>query len=157
MTCINERPHLLWRSLYLLKNSIEMNVVCSFSATNKAQHSGFGLVECLISLMILSTSILMVMSIGLRQIQQSRETLLQNQLYQQIDSLCFFIYQHPQNASMIIDSWKNQFTLLFPQAKTYAQFQEKKLVVDIEMQGYSLKVIANGMCSKKTLTRHDAR
>lgn len=134
-----------------------MNVVCSFSVTLKDQHSGFGLLECLITLVILSTSILMVMSESLRQIQRSREMLLLNQLYQEVDSLCLFVNQHEADAALIVDEWESQFAILFPQAKSHIHLTAKTLMIEIDIHPYTLKVIAHGMRSKKSLTRHDAR
>ncbi len=99
----------------------------------------------------------MVMSVSLRQIQQSREALLLNQLYQEVDSLCLFVQQHEKDATLIIDKWQSQFAILFPQAKSHIQLTAKSLVIEIEIHPYTLKVIAHGMRSRKTLTRHDAR
>lgn len=132
-----------------------MNVVCSFSTT-KAQHLGFGLVECLISLMILSTSILMVMNVCLLQIKQARESLILNQLDQQVDSLCLFLYQHEKNANTIIANWRNQLSILFPDAKSQIKHLTNETVIEIDIHSYTIKVTAHGMRTKKTLTRNDA-
>lgn len=133
-----------------------MNVVCSFSITLKKQRAGFGLLECLITLVILSTSVLMVMNVCLLQIQQARESLILNQLDQQVDSLCLFLYQHEQNANTIIANWQNQFAILFPDAKSQIQYTTNQTIIEIHIHSYTLKVLAHGMRIQKTLTRHDA-
>lgn len=96
------------------------------------------------------------MNVCLLQIKQARESLILNQLDQQVDSLCLFLYQHEKNANTIIVNWQKQLSTLFPDAKSQIQYTSKETVIEIHIHSYTFKVLAHGMRIQKTLTRHDA-
>jgi Tfp pilus assembly protein PilV len=61
------------------------------------QIAGFGLVETLIALIIFSTTMLMIMEMAFRQIQQARQALQSNQLRMQADAKVLLTALHPEN------------------------------------------------------------
>lgn len=61
------------------------------------QSAGFGLVESLIALVLFSTTLLMIMGVALRQIQQARHDLQSSQLRMQGDAAVLFTALHPHS------------------------------------------------------------
>ncbi len=139
----------MWR-VFINKLQIAMKIrgVCC---------TGYSLLEVIISLVILSTTILLTASFGLQQIQQSRQALVFNQLYMQVDSLAILLGQNSQAHAMIFHQWQTEFHRCFPQATLQCTHSETNFNLIITLFPYCLKVtiLSNGALSHKTLTRID--
>ncbi|MCS5711847.1 hypothetical protein [Candidatus Berkiella aquae] len=136
-----------------------MNEVCSPSVSVKWFHNrGYGFIEVLIALVIFLTTLLSMIGIGLKQIQQTRESLLLNQLHFQVDTLSLLIHQHSSLESAIFNEWQKHFQELFPQAKINFQSQEQGFVLNLRVLPYHFKVITHrdGVHQHKTISRTDS-
>jgi len=134
-----------------------MNDVCSFPLLLKNQNDGFGLIEALIALVILSTTILLMMSVALRQTNEARETLLLNQFHMQADALAELVTEHPANAHPIMLSWQTHWQQIYPKANIQTHKNAEGVSILIDVNHFSLKVVsdAKGSCSHK-ISRNDA-
>lgn len=127
-----------------------MKIDKSFSILSNAKLcAGYGLLEVVISLVILSTTILLSASFGLKQIQQSRRALILNQWHMQVDSLRILLRQNPQIRSEFLNDWQTDCQKRFPQAKVEFTLSETHLISTIQFSSH-------GTLSNKTFTRTDA-
>lgn len=124
----------------------------------KKKHSaGFGLLECLITLVIISTSMLMVLSFSLTQNRIMRDDLQLNQLHMQVDALLLLISQHPQYTETILSGWQRNLMSIFPHVTVESVVKDDSVNLHIKLDHFCLQVVSSlhGNTQKK-LSRDDA-
>lgn len=124
--------------------------------TFKNAQRGFCLLESLITLVILSTSIMMMMNVGLTQIRQIRDDLQLNQLHMQVDALSLLISQEPLRAEAILLDWQENLKSMFPHAVIQSVVKDGSVNLHIKLDYYCLQVVSSVYGSQKKLSRNDA-
>lgn len=135
---------------------MNLNDVCSIPTSVQNQSAGFGSIDTLISLVILSTTILLMMSVALRQTTQARQLLVLNQLYMQADVLVELLALHPADVHPVVIHWQANFQQIYPKALIHPTNVEQ-LAIHINVNPFSLKVVKDeqGSCSHK-ISRDDS-
>lgn len=112
-------------------------------------HAGSSLIEVLIALTILTTTILLSISLGLGQIQQNRQALVLNQIQMQVDALAMLLQQYPTAQIRILHDWQNRFQQTFPQASLKITVSDTQIIIEFLLSPHE-------KLSKKIITGHDA-
>ncbi len=112
-------------------------------------HAGSSLLEVMIALTILTSTMLLSINLGLRQIQQNRQALLLNQIHMQVDALAILVMQYPAAQPSILHDWQSQFQQKFPQVFLKTTVSDTQIIIEFMLVPYD-------KLSKKIIARYDA-
>lgn len=123
----------------------------------RSQNTGFGLIETLLTLVILSTSILMILGLGLTQLRHMREDLRLNQLHMQVDALSLLISQHPHHRETILLGWQSNVESIFPHVVIQSVVKDDSVNLRIKLDHFCLQVVSSlHGNTQKYLSRDDS-